>query len=276
MESSTPQHEGAAAFECHILTLFPGFFVSPLEASIIGRAIDRGEVRVEVHDIRDHAEGKHRVADDTPYGGGAGMVMKPEPVVHCLEAVEAACLARGGRKPYRVALTPAGAPFTQATARRLLATGSVALICGRYEGFDERTMAWVDEQVSLGDFVLSGGEPAALAIFDAMARLVPGVLGNAESAVEESFGMGGLLEYPQYTRPAVFRGAGVPQTLVSGDHARVARWRRGQALLKTLERRPELLENFDWTAEDRRLLEQARLECDSEAVDRSEPAEEEP
>ncbi len=261
MNASSPEHSGEhTGFECHVLTLFPEFFTSPLEVSILGRALNRDDVRVEVHNIRDHAEGRHKITDDNPYGGGAGMVMKPEPVVRCMEAVEQDCVQRGGTKPHRVALTPAGAPFNQAAAERLSKLPSLTLVCGRYEGFDERVMDYIDEELSLGDFVLTGGEPAALTILDAVIRLRPGVLGNAMSSVDESFGESGLLEYPQYTRPVSFRGAEVPPILRSGDHGRVAKWRRGQALLRTVQRRPELLEDFPWSPQDRKLLQAAQQE----------------
>jgi tRNA (guanine37-N1)-methyltransferase len=238
------------------LTLFPDFFRSPLETSILGRAVEDGSLVVEPINIRDHADGKHRVTDDTPYGGGAGMVMKPDPIVRALEAAEAASLAQGAGRPWRIALTPAGQPFRQADARRLAALPSISLLCGRYEGIDERAMDEIDEQLSLGDFVLTGGEVAALAIIDAVARLLPGVLGNQESPEDESFGQG-VLEYPQYTRPAVFRGRPVPDILRSGDHGRIARWRRQQALLRTRARRPDLFAALELSRDDLRLLAEA-------------------
>lgn len=239
-----------------VLTLFPDFFRSPLETSILGRAVEDGSLLVEPINIRDYADGKHRVTDDTPYGGGAGMVMKPDPIVRALEAAEAASLAQGAGRPWRIALTPAGQPFRQADARRLAALPSISLLCGRYEGIDERAMDEIDEQLSLGDFVLTGGEVAALAIIDAVARLLPGVLGNQESPEDESFGQG-VLEYPQYTRPAVFRGRPVPDILRSGDHGRIARWRRQQALLRTQARRPDLFAALELSRDDLRLLAEA-------------------
>jgi tRNA (guanine37-N1)-methyltransferase len=206
-------------------------------------------LRVEPRDIREHAEGKHRVTDDAPYGGGAGMVMKPEPLV---AAIEAARLALPGA---RVLLTsPRGERFTQTTARELAAGPTdLIFVAGRYEGVDERVRASVDTEVSLGDFVLTGGELVALCIVDAVARLLPGVLGNAESSGSESF-EGGLLEYPQYTRPAGFRGVSVPDVLQGGDHARIARWRRWHQLRLTLARRPDLLDYSQLSDEDRHLL----------------------
>ncbi|HEY5675309.1 MAG TPA: tRNA (guanosine(37)-N1)-methyltransferase TrmD, partial [Myxococcales bacterium] len=192
--------------------------------------------RVQVTDIRDVAAGKHRVTDDVPYGGGAGMVMKPEPLVAAIEAAK-------GREPQaRVLLmSPQGRRFDQEKALELSQKPALVLVCGRYEGVDERVMGWVDEELSLGDFVLTGGELAALAVVDAVARLLPGVLGNELSAQSESFAGEGLLEGPQYTRPPEFRGLRVPEVLLSGDHARIAGWRREQAMARTRERRPDLL-----------------------------------
>jgi tRNA (guanine37-N1)-methyltransferase len=220
-----------------VLTLFPRMVAAPLEESILGKARANGLLRVRVSDIREHAEGKHRVTDDVPYGGGAGMVMKPEPLVAAIEAAKA-------REPAArvVLLSPQGRPFTQAVAKDLAGAASLILVCGRYEGVDERVLEWVDDELSLGDFVLTGGELAALAVIDAVARLMPGVLGNAESPVNESFAGDGLLEGPQYTRPPEFRGRRVPEILLSGDHARIAQWRREQAAARTSARRPDLLE----------------------------------
>jgi tRNA (guanine37-N1)-methyltransferase len=218
-----------------IVTLFPEMFESVLKASLLGKAVEQGAVTVHLTNPRDFTADKHRSVDDTPYGGGAGMVMRPDPLVAAVEHVIA---ARG--PAHKIALCPTGAPLTQATVNRLAAAPRLVLVCGRYEGFDERVRAFVDEEVSLGDFVLTGGELAAMALVDAIARRLPGVLGNAESPVDESH-EAGLLEYPQYTRPADFRGHGVPEVLLSGDHARVARWRRATALRRTLARRPDLL-----------------------------------
>jgi tRNA (guanine37-N1)-methyltransferase len=236
-------------WQAEILTLFPAMVTGYLEASILGKAATRGLLRVEPRDIREHAEGRHRVTDDAPYGGGAGMVMKPEPLVAAIEAARAA-LPRA-----RVLLTsPRGDLFTQAMARQLAAGPTdLILVAGRYEGVDERVRPHVDAEVSLGDFVLTGGELAALCIVDAVARLLPGVLGNADSSGSESF-EGGLLEYPHYTRPADFRGATVPEVLQGGDHARIARWRRWHQLQLTRARRPDLLDLAGLSDEDRRLL----------------------
>jgi len=219
-----------------ILTLFPRMVAAPLEESILGKAREKGLLRVQVTDIREFAGGKHRVTDDVPYGGGAGMVMKPEPLVAAIEA------ARTRAPSARVVLmSPQGARFDQAKAVEFSRHDSLVLVCGRYEGVDERVLGWVDEELSLGDFVLTGGEVAALAVVDAVARLLPGVLGNELSAQSESFTGEGLLEGPQYTRPPEFRGLKVPDVLLSGDHARIARWRKEQALSRTRERRPDLL-----------------------------------
>ena len=219
-----------------VLTLFPRMVQAPLEESILGKAQEKGLLRVQVTDIREFAEGKHRVTDDVPYGGGAGMVMKPEPLVKAIEA------AKQRRPSARVILmSPQGARFDQARAQALVRDGELILVCGRYEGVDERVLGWIDEELSVGDFVLTGGELAALAVIDAAARLVPGVLGNDLSPQSESFAGEGLLEGPQYTRPPEFRGLKVPEVLLSGDHAKIAQWRREQALLRTRERRPDLL-----------------------------------
>ena len=219
-----------------ILTLFPRMVAAPLEESILGKAREKGLLRVQVTDIRDFAEGKHRVTDDVPYGGGAGMVMKPEPLVAAIEA------ARKRQPGARVVLmSPQGRRVDQQKAVELSQRDALILVCGRYEGVDERVMPWVDEELSLGDFVLTGGELAALAVVDAVARLSPGVLGNELSAQSESFAGEGLLEGPQYTRPPEFRGLKVPDVLLSGDHGKIAQWRREQALARTKERRPDLL-----------------------------------
>ena len=218
-----------------VLTLFPRMVAAPLEESILGKARAAGLLRVQVTDIREFAEGKHRVTDDVPYGGGAGMVMKPEPLVAAIESAKQ-------RDPSArvVLMSPQGRKFDQRVAQELPA--ELILVCGRYEGVDERVMDWIDDEISLGDFVLTGGELAALAIIDTMARLVPGVLGNAESALSESF-TEGLLEGPQYTRPPEFRGRKVPEVLLSGDHAKIAAWRREQSLQRTRSRRPDLLKS---------------------------------
>ena len=228
------------------ITIFPGYF-EPLRLSLIGRAIEKGLLDLRVHDLRDFTHDRHRTVDDTPYGGGAGMVMKPEPWG---EALDALLDDHGPRDegPVLVFTTPSGLPFRQATAEELATHGSVAFACGRYEGIDRRVLDWAGEhfdvrELSLGDYVLNGGEVAALAMVEAVVRLVPGVIGNPDSLVEESYSGadGGLLEYPVYTKPPSWRGRDVPQVLLSGDHGRVAAWRAGRSAEITRERRPDLL-----------------------------------
>jgi tRNA (guanine37-N1)-methyltransferase len=222
-----------------IITIFPDLFESPLRSSLLGKAGERGLVEVRRHDLRQWAKGRHRSVDDAPFGGGAGMVMTPEPWFDALDALEAEARPEGRGRV--VQLAPDGARFDQAAAVRLAAEPRLILCCGRYEGIDERVRTRVDEVLSIGDYVLAGGETAALVVLDAVARLVPGVMGNASSAADESFSSG-LLEYPQYTRPAVFRGLEVPEVLRSGDHGAVDRWRHEQALERTRKVRPDLLE----------------------------------
>jgi tRNA (guanine37-N1)-methyltransferase len=217
-----------------ILTLFPGYFESPLREALLGRAVLGGVLDVRVHDLRDHTHDRHRTADDAPFGGGPGMVMKPEPVFEALEA-----LGPGRRR--LVLLSPAGRRLDQAMVRSLAAEPWMVLICGRYEGVDERVVDGLGaEEVSVGDFVLSGGEAAALVLVEAVTRLVPGVVGNEASLDQESF-ESGLLDHPHYTRPREYRGMEVPEALVSGDHSRVSEWRRQAALEKTRRNRPDLL-----------------------------------
>lgn len=242
-----------------VLTLFPGMLDSPLRESIIGKAVDKGLIRIDVHNLRDWAEGRHQVTDDTPYGGGDGMVMKVEPVARALAGLR-------DRSPRsRVLLmSPQGRVFSQADAARLSQEESLTFVCGRYEGFDERIRGLVDEELSLGDFVLTGGELAALAMIDAIARLVPGVLGSAGSALTDSHS-DGLLEYPQYTRPADFEGHQVPAVLLSGNHKLIADWRRRQQLRRTLERRPDLLESAPLSERDRAILKELRTSGPEEA-----------
>jgi tRNA (guanine37-N1)-methyltransferase len=244
-----------APWQVEILTVFPEMVAGYLSASILGKARERGLVVVSAHDVREFAGGRHRVMDDAPYGGGAGMVFKPEPLVAAIEA------SRARLPGARVLLTsPRGERFDQSMARALAAGPTdLVFVCGRYEGVDERVRTFVDGEVSVGDFVLTGGELAALCIVDAVARLLPGVLGNSSSTASESFEES-LLEYPQYTRPAVFRGLEVPGILQGGDHARVARWRRWQALQWTKARRPDLLTRASLSEEDRRLLQLAEDE----------------
>jgi len=236
----------------HVVTLFPEFFASVVDSTMLKKGQERGAIGFTFHDVRSHATDKHRVTDDTPYGGGQGMVMKPEPLVAAIEAT-----GMGEGRPHRVLLSPQGERFDAVRAHALAAKPALALICGRYEGIDERVQDYIDEELSIGDYVVSGGEVAAVVVIDAVARLVPGVLGCAASALDESF-QDGLLEYPQYTRPPEFRGVRVPEILVSGDHGAVARWRRAESLRRTLVRRPDLLRRAVLSDADRRLLAQLK------------------
>jgi tRNA (guanine37-N1)-methyltransferase len=231
-----------------VLTIFPDYFDGPLRASLLGRARESGLLDVRLHDPRDFATDRHGSVDDTPFGGGAGMVMAPEPLFAAFEA-------SGAPRPLLL-LSAAGPRFDQARARDLARLSAFSLLCGRYEGVDQRVADHLcDGELSVGDYVLAGGEAAALVVIDAVVRLVPGVMGNEASGAEESFA-DSLLEYPQYTRPADFRGYAVPHVLRGGDHARVARWRRAQALRRTLERRPDLLAGRALTADEQALLDE--------------------
>jgi len=217
-----------------VLTLFPDAIANYASTSVLGRASERDVWHFHLYDLRDATDDAHRTVDDTPFGGGAGMVLRAEPILHTLE--QHPDIARP-----LIALTPSGRPFTQGVARELATLERFALLCGRYEGIDQRALDLAaDDEISLGDFVLAGGELAALCVIEAVVRLRPGALGNDESALEESFS-DGLLEYPHYTQPAEVRGVAVPEILRSGDHARIARWRRAQALRRTIERRPDLI-----------------------------------
>jgi tRNA (guanine37-N1)-methyltransferase len=228
-----------------VVTLFPEMFAGFLAASFVGRAIEGGQMAVRFRSPRDFGLGKHRSVDDTPYGGGSGMVMRVDVLVATMESLDAD--APGGVRARRILLTPQGRVLEQEKVQEISGRDAVMLVCGRYEGFDERIRAHVDEEVSLGDFVMTGGEVAAMAVIDACARLLPGVLGNEASTIDESHSpdTGGLLEYPHYTRPADFRGAGVPEVLVGGNHAEIAKWRREQAIARTKQRRPDLWERFE-------------------------------
>ena len=224
-----------------IVSLFPELFEAFLCTSLVGRAVASGKLEVLFEPLRQHGLGKHLAIDDTPYGGGSGMVMRADCVVSAIEAAESKLgVERAAR---RILMTPQGTRFNQHKARQLSEASSLVLVCGRYEGFDERVRSYVDEEISLGDFVLTGGELPAMCVVEAAIRLVPGVLGNHDSVGEESFSAAcsGLLEYPQYTRPAEFRGQPVPEILTSGDHGKVATWRRQMALERTRSRRPDLL-----------------------------------
>jgi tRNA (guanine37-N1)-methyltransferase len=230
------------------VTLFPGMFAGPLEESILAKARARRLVELRVVNLRDYASDRHRMTDDYPFGGGGGMVLKPEPLFACVEALR----TPGSRV---ILLDPQGRRFCQAVARRLARESHLILLCGRYEGVDERVRQHlVDEEISIGDYVLTGGEVPALVVADAVIRLLPGALGDASAPEHDSFG-GGLLEHPQYTRPEVFRGLRVPEVLLSGDHPRIARWRRAMALWRTWERRPDLLETAELSPEEQKLID---------------------
>ncbi len=218
-----------------VLTLFPGMFPGPLDESIIKRACESSRLQLGVHDLRDYTHDRHRTVDDRPFGGGPGMLMKPEPLFEAVEALR-------GKKTRVILTSPSGRPFRQQIARELAAEEHLLLVCGSYEGFDERVrQGLADDEISIGDYVLTNGALPAMVIIDAVTRLLPGVLGDDESSQDESFS-GCLLEYPQYTRPAEFRGMNVPEVLLSGDHAAIEKWRREQATVQTRQRRPDLLE----------------------------------
>jgi tRNA (guanine37-N1)-methyltransferase len=240
-----------------VFTLLPEVFSPYLESSILQRARQRGLVSVNVHNIRDYTHDKHHMTDDTPYGGGGGMVMKPEPVFEAVESVLGLDALQTQPQPVPIImLTPQGRVFTQTVAEELSRHEKVALLCGRYEGVDERIREHlVTDEISIGDYVLTGGELPALTLIDAISRLIPGVLGDPDGAKEDSHATG-LLEYPHYTRPPDFRGWKVPEILLSGDHGKVDQWRREQSLLRTLARRPDLLEKIDLTEEERKFLEE--------------------
>lgn len=237
-----------------VLTLFPEMFTA-FDYSIIKRAREKGIITTELYNIRDYTSNKHRKVDDYPYGGGAGMVMQAEPIYNAVDHIKALY----GCKPYTILMSPRGKRFTQEDAKRLSSMDHLLFLCGHYEGLDERISPLVDEELSLGDFVLTGGELACMAIIDSICRMVPMVLSSAESFEEESF-YSGLLEYPQYTRPEEFRGMRVPDVLLSGDHERVRKWRKYQSLKLTMERRPDLLKEYSLTKEDIKLMDAAKKE----------------
>jgi len=235
-----------------ILTLFPQMFQGMFEAGIMKRAIEQKLVSVGVHNIRDYTHDKHHTADDYPYGGGAGMVLKPEPIFEAVESIE-----REANTPI-ILLSPQGRLFTQKVAQELAQYSQLVLICGRYEGVDERVREHLaSDEISIGDYVLSGGELAAMVVIDSVFRLVPGVLGSEASPLDDSH-VSGLLEYPQYTRPASYRGWAVPEVLLSGNHAQIDSWRREQAIRRTYKQRPELLEKAELSSEEKRLVERLR------------------
>ena len=245
---------GADVMFFDVLTIFPEFFDSPLQEGIVRRALKDGRAGVRVHNIREYATDRHRMTDDRPFGGGEGMVMKPEPLAACLQSARKAEI-----RSRVVLLSPVGPRFTQQTAERLADYDQLILVCGRYEGVDERFRElYVDEELSIGDYVLTGGELAALVVLDAVIRLLPGVLGCGESAINDSFSCG-LLKHRQYTRPRVFEGMEVPDVLLSGDHAAVARHRLIESVTLTLQRRPDLLAAVTFSAAERKILRQAGL-----------------
>ena len=250
--------------QIHILTLFPEMFQVPFSISILKRAIDRNLVTVDIHNIRDYTHDKHHTVDDYPYGGGAGMVLKPEPIFEAVESITPDIGLKQEAPPV-ILLTPQGRLFSQQIALELSEYRHLILICGHYEGVDERVRQYlVSDEISIGDYVLSGGEPAAMVVVDAVVRLLPGVLGSEDSIQDDSH-ITGLLEYPQYTRPEVYRGQAVPEILRSGNHAQIAKWRREQSIRRTLERRPELLDKANLSAEEEKLI--AELKGKSPAAD---------
>jgi tRNA (guanine37-N1)-methyltransferase len=244
--------------DIHILTLFPEMFVSPLQSSILQRAQERQQFQVTVHDLREFASGRHRVTDDSPYGGGSGMVMKPEPIATGVRALR----ERFG-PAFVMLMSPQGRALDQEFAKTLLNHPRLVLVCGRYSGVDARVMQYIDAELSIGDYVLTGGELPAMVLLDVVGRMIPGVVGDRQSVEVDSF-FNGLLQGPQYTRPESFAGVGVPEVLLSGDHGAIAKWRQRQALQTTLEKRPDLLKRVPLTPQDRAILrELAGEETDS-------------
>ena len=240
-----------------ILTLFPQMFQGPFSTGILERARENKLVSINLHNIRDYTHDKHHTADDYAFGGGAGMILKPEPIFEALESIKADIKPGGGDLPV-ILLTPQGRLFSQQVAQELSRYSRLILICGHYEGVDERVAEHlVTDEISIGDYVLSGGELAAMVVVDAVVRLLPGVLGS-EASLEDDSHVTGLLEYPQYTRPAVYKEWSVPEVLLSGNHAQVSKWRREQALRRTLERRPELLDRAELSREERQLVDRLR------------------
>lgn len=248
----------------YVVSVLPEIFESFAKAGLVGKAVAAGTIGLETITPRTFASDRHRTVDDAPYGGGSGMVMQAGPLIASMSDADAREAARGGERPLRVLLTPQGEPFAQARARDLATRSALTLVCGRYEGVDERARTAVDLELSLGDFVLMGGEVAAMAVIEAVARLVPGVLGNPESAVHESHA-DGLLEHPHYTRPEDIDGARVPDVLLSGHHERIAAWRHRESLRRTLLRRPELLARRALSVADERIVAELRAEIASAA-----------
>lgn len=240
-----------------ILTLFPEMFSSVIGSSMLKRASERGLVQFNLHNIRDYSENKHKNADDYPFGGGAGMVMLAQPVIDCLQTIQ------GTESAYKICLTPRGRTLTQKIAAELAEKPHLMLVCGHYEGMDERIMQYMDDEISIGDYVLTGGELPAMVLADCVIRFIPEVLGSGESAQLESFS-DGLLEYPQYTRPADFRGMKVPDVLLNGHHALIEKWRREQSLIKTMLNRPDLLEKAELSVADLEFIERYKLGLNQE------------
>ncbi|UCE98424.1 MAG: tRNA (guanosine(37)-N1)-methyltransferase TrmD [Dehalococcoidia bacterium] len=249
-----------------ILTLFPQVFELPFKIGIFQRAIDRKLIDVNIHNIRDYTHDKHHMADDYPYGGGAGMVLKPEPIFRAVDDLKKK-MDIVEEESTIISLTPQGRLFCQAIAQELSFKNHLILICGHYEGVDERVNQYLaTDEISIGDYVLSGGEPAALVVIDAVTRLIPGVLGSSDSLEDDSY-TNGLLEYPQYTRPAVFREWQVPDILLSGNHAHVAKWRRQQSILRTLKRRPELLDKVKLNSKEKQYINRLLIDQSEEKLD---------
>ena len=244
-----------------VISIFPDMFEAPMSASILGIARERGLIELRTHDLRDWTHDRHRTTDDAPYGGGPGLVMKPEPIFEAVDAVQEIDDDPG----FVIFFTPAGRPFTQEIALQLADKERIVMVCGRYEGFDERVLSLADQELSIGDYVVTGGELPAMVVIDAVSRHVAGVLGDEESAADESFA-DGLLEYPQYTRPAQFRSLAVPDVLRSGDHGRIATWRREESIRKTVRVRPELLARASLNDHERAIVtdELMRAQCSEE------------
>ena len=247
-----------------VLSLFPDMFSGPMHDSIVGKAIENGHLTMPVTNFRDYSTNKHGNVDDYPFGGGAGMLLQPQPIFDALKATEEQAAAEGLPKGRVILLDPAGGTFNQHVAEEFAHEDHLTFLCGHYEGYDERIRTLVTDEVSLGDFVLTGGELASMVMIDATVRLLPGVLGNAESAPGDSFSSG-LLEYPQYTRPADFRGMTVPDVLISGNHGKIEKWRQKEALRRTYQRRPDLIDHDQLTAEQKRLLADVRIEEEERA-----------
>ena len=241
--------------QINVLTLFPAMFHGVLQESILKRAQEAGHVHINLINFREYAVDKHRTVDDYPYGGGAGMVLKPEPIYRAVDAVK----ENAETLPRIIILSPQGERYTQKKAEELAREDHLLLICGHYEGFDERILTLADDEISIGDYVLTGGELGAMVIIDSVVRLLPGVLGNEASSEEESFSTG-LLEHPHYTRPREFRGMMVPDLLLSGNHEKIAEWRRKESLSRTYQRRPDLLEDYPLTETEQKWLEEFRRE----------------